>query len=1335
MKKMKSLRRLVGDSIRPRMKRNGKKSSGKGRIQMSRREPNRNGWRKSSQRQPTKDVPVLGVRNLAREQAIQRYTELYDFAPTGYVSFDRSGRIAEINLAAARLFGLHRERLIGMPFAVLVWREDTSIFLHHLLRCRSQEERVETELRLKDKNRQIIYAELCSIPTTASEQNGAKLFQTSIVDLTAHKKAEATIQEKETELELIVTQTPFMLTRCTRDLRYRYVSRAYADLMGKKQQEIAGRPIVEVLGKQGLAKIRPYAERVLSGETVSYEQLVPSKRGQHFLSATYVPDKNDRGEVIGWFASILDVTERKKAEERFRMAVEASPSGMIMVDHERKIVLVNSQAERLFGYRRNELVGQQIDTVIPERFRRQVRPVLEPKMLGVGRDLFGLRKNGTEMPVEVGLNPIRMGGKRFVLASIVDVTERKKAQEKIAANLRAVTLLHELGEFCARPLNNAHLCLKKILGTAMTIANADKGNLQLLDRQSGSLQIAVESGFDKPFLKFFRKVKSDDPSACSVAMREAKYTIVEDITRSDIFAGQPSLARLISAGVRAVHSVPLKSTVGNLVGVLSVHYSRPHRPRQRELGFMDLLARQAADYIERKNAERALIEVAQQQAALYHLARRWQNANSLNDVYDAALSAIIGALRCDRASILCYDEHKVMRFVAWRGLSANYRKAAEGHSPWKPGTKNPKPIHISDTRLADIPNQLKATLRKEGIRAAAFIPLVTENRLVGTFMMYYRVPRVFTEVELDLAMTMARQLAQAIEHQKDQESLRRREEELARELQDQIQLQQISGQLLKQQDVKSIYAGIVQATLALLRSDTASMQMVVPGTDELLLLAQKGFAAESAKAWQRISRNSGGASCAEAFRRGERVIVPDLEQCDFIKEKDLISYRRSGIRSVQSTPLFSRTGELVGMISNHWRKVHQPSRRELGLLDVLGRQAADLIEWKRADDEIRESEARMRATVEQATAGVTRSDVNGRIIFANQKFCQMLGYKESELTGKVGADITHPEDTHEGVVPFKQLIKNGTPFEIEKRYVRKNGSILWADVSVGAVRGADGKTQSTVAVIVDVTARKEAETALQKSNEMLEHRVRERTQELYLTNKRLRSEIERRKGLEGEILSVSDREQQRLGQELHDGLCQHLTAVAFMTRSIALRLTDHRVVDAADIEKVAQLINKAAVDTRNLSRALHRVDVDAAGLVVALQDLAGREIWQAPCRLEVKPSFEINDDAAAAHLYRIAREAVINANKHARARQIVVRLERVRKEMVLRVIDDGIGLSKERKAQQGLGFHIMNYRAQLMGGRLEIDSPQTGGTHVSCYLPAPARRGRASRSSNGEELA
>ncbi len=551
------------------------------------------------------------------------------------------------------------------------------------------------------------------------------------------------------------------------------------------------------------------------------------------------------------------------------------------------------------------------------------------------------------------------------------------------------------------------------------------------------------------------------------------------------------------------------------------------------------------DITERKRTE-------QQQEALYQFAQRQSAASSLQEIYEAALDTILAVVGCDRASILLSDEKQIMRFVAWRGLSKRYRKAVEGHSPWESDTKDPQPVCISDIDRAELPKSLKAMIRAEGIRAAAFVPLVADGKLIGKFMVYLNAPHSFTETELRFATTIARQVMQAIQHKQDEEALR-------------------------------------------------------------------------------------------------------------------------------------------------------------------------------------ESEARMRATVEQATAGVARWDVNGRIIFANQRLCQMLGYTRSELLEKSLAKLTHPDDAKENMRRFAQMVHGGKPYEIEKRYIRKDGAILWADVSASAVAGLDGKTQSTVSVVVDVTARKKAEAALRRSKQLLEMRVRARTLELNRANKKLKAEISRRKGLEGEILAVSDREQQRLGQELHDGLCQHLTAVAFMTRSMALRLRNHRVIDAADIEKVADLINKAAVDTRNLSRALHRVDVDAAALIVALQDLIDREIWRTPCRLEMKPSFQINNDAAAAHLYRIAREAVINANKHAQARQIVVRLERFRKEMVLRVIDDGIGFPKDLKPQQGLGYHIMKYRAQLMGGRLEIDSPQTGGTRVSCYLPIHAPGSRKGR--NGDQMA
>jgi len=248
-------------------------------------------------------------------------------------------------------------------------------------------------------------------------------------------------------------------------------------------------------------------------------------------------------------------------------------------------------------------------------------------------------------------------------------------------------------------------------------------------------------------------------------------------------------------------------------------------------------------------------------------------------------------------------------------------------------------------------------------------------------------------------------------------------------------------------------------------------------------------------------------------------------------------------------------------------------------------------------------------------------------------------------------------------------------------------------------------------------SRRKAKTGSRRSQSSLEARVKERTAELRAANKKLEREIQRRKGLEGEILEISDREQQRIGQELHDELCQHLTAVAFMTRAVALRLKNHRVIEFEDLDKISELVNQGATDARNIARGLHTAEVDAAKLLPAIRDLVSREIWKTPCRLEVKTKLDLHDDAVASHLYRLLREAVINAHKHAQAKEIVVGISRSNGEIVFSVTDDGIGVPAGKKNRHGLGFYIMNYRARTIGARLEVKRRQRRGTRVALYLP------------------
>ena len=183
-----------------------------------------------------------------------------------------------------------------------------------------------------------------------------------------------------------------------------------------------------------------------------------------------------------------------------------------------------------------------------------------------------------------------------------------------------------------------------------------------------------------------------------------------------------------------------------------------------------------------KNAEASLAKRMDEQAALYHFTDRLYRAGSQADICEAALDAIIRALRCERASILLFDDAGIMRFAASRGLSETYRRAVEGHSPWTRDVKDPQPLCVESVETADFPESLKNTVRAEGIEALAFIPLVANGGLVGKFMTYYEAPHVFSAAEVDLAVTIARQLGFSLERRRADEELRKTQRQLASEL-------------------------------------------------------------------------------------------------------------------------------------------------------------------------------------------------------------------------------------------------------------------------------------------------------------------------------------------------------------------------------------------------------------------------------------------------------------------------------------------------------------------------------------------------------------------------
>jgi len=211
-----------------------------------------------------------------------------------------------------------------------------------------------------------------------------------------------------------------------------------------------------------------------------------------------------------------------------------------------------------------------------------------------------------------------------------------------------------------------------------------------------------------------------------------------------------------------------------------------YTPETDERGHVHGWIASIVEVTERKRAEAVMARFAEEQAALYDFTNRLFRAESLDAVYDAALDAITHALHCSRASILRFDERTVMRFVAWRGLSDAYRAAVEGHSPWPADVIGPEPLCLDDLGSADLAPALRDVIEHEGIRALAFIPIVSKGRLAGKFMTYYEEPHAFTREEIDLALNLARQLGFAVERMQAEQARRAAEEGL-RELSERLE--------------------------------------------------------------------------------------------------------------------------------------------------------------------------------------------------------------------------------------------------------------------------------------------------------------------------------------------------------------------------------------------------------------------------------------------------------------------------------------------------------------------------------------------------------------------
>ena len=250
--------------------------------------------------------------------------------------------------------------------------------------------------------------------------------------------AEEFARAGEVRFRTVADSLPELIAFVDAEQRYQFCNKSYEKSLGISPNEFLGRTVREVLGEAVYATFKPFIHKALAGQYTSYEGYVShASFGRRYLHIDYIPHRDKDGKVDGFYSVIRNLTELKEAEEKFRTLVETSPQAIVIHDAKGKIVIVNAEAEHIFGYRRKELIGQPVEILMPARFRqkhvgeRQAymrKPIVRP--MGTVSELYAQRKDGSEFPVEISLSPVETAQGVLVSSTIVDITERKQHEEQ-----------------------------------------------------------------------------------------------------------------------------------------------------------------------------------------------------------------------------------------------------------------------------------------------------------------------------------------------------------------------------------------------------------------------------------------------------------------------------------------------------------------------------------------------------------------------------------------------------------------------------------------------------------------------------------------------------------------------------------------------------------------------------------------------------------------------------------------------------------------------------------------------------------------------------------------
>lgn len=469
-----------------------------------------------------------------------------------------------------------------------------------------------------------------------------------------------------------------------------------------------------------------------------------------------------------------------------------------------------------------------------------------------------------------------------------------------------------------------------------------------------------------------------------------------------------------------------------------------------------------------------------------------------------------------------------------------------------------------------------------------------------------------------------------------------------------------------------------------------------PGLTRLIerTLRREGFATACA---------GSGQEAAEWLRRNAAVLLLlDLKLPDGEGAASVETIRSTG----QDVPFIIITGQgdervAVDMMKRGASDYLVKDANFIDMLAVVVRRTLSQIEkdsrLHAAEEALRRQVAFHAAVMAASGAILMVLDAAGHFVSVNDAFERISGHTLAEVQGRRALEsIMLPGLPHHLRDQFAQVLADPQSHECEGFLLSKTGERRWMAWSVTVLKNAAGTAEHIVISGIDITDRRR---------------------------------------LEEEILEISERERERIGQDLHDDLGQQLVGAWCMSQALAKSLTSCRSSEAPNAVKITTLLKESVALTRALARGLHPVALQSGGLAFALQELAQRTsgLFSVVCVCHCPPSLEVSGSTAI-HLYRIAQEAVTNAVKHGKAREITIEISSNVHQTVLSVKNDGAPLRQPAAECHGMGLRIMRYRADVIGGSLNIqDNFPDPGVIIACAIPATACAKPPTASSHGHE--